>query len=173
MKLVSYEGITVDGATSRDVSVKKWRGCQAETIFVQKHPEMSPSQCFFPRISRVSYTITVLSQWHNVFFFVQKQINKLIVSYITVIYHKAVFQVVFAATKKNIQKTSNIRGGLYTVTKIDLRLKGFFHFINYLCLYFSLYLYIYFILLISFFYDFMLFFLLLGMVVTTAPLEPL
>jgi hypothetical protein len=63
---------------------------------------------------------------------------------------------------------------LYTVTKIDLRLKGFFHFINYLCLYFSLYLYIYFILLISFFLlSYVVFFLLLGMVVTTAPLEPL
>jgi hypothetical protein len=41
-----------------------------------------------------------------------------------------------------------------------------FHFINYLCLYFSLYLFIYFILLIPFF-------LLLEMFVTTAPLEHL
>jgi hypothetical protein len=48
-----------------------------------------------------------------------------------------------------------------------------FHFINYLCLYFSLYVYIYFISYIDSIFLFYLFFLLLGMVVTTAPLEPL
>jgi hypothetical protein len=38
------------------------------------------------------------------FSFFVKETNKLIVSYITVIYHKAVFQVVFAAAKKKYTK---------------------------------------------------------------------
>jgi hypothetical protein len=68
MKRVSYEDITLAEATSRGVSAKKWRGRQAKTIFLQKHPEMSPQPVLYPRNQRVSYTITVLSQWH-VFFF--------------------------------------------------------------------------------------------------------
>jgi hypothetical protein len=43
MKRVSYEDLTLAGATARDVSAKKWRD---RDNFLQKHPEMSPSQCY-------------------------------------------------------------------------------------------------------------------------------
>jgi hypothetical protein len=39
MKQVSYEDITLAGATSWGVSAKICRGRQAKTIFLQKNPE--------------------------------------------------------------------------------------------------------------------------------------
>jgi hypothetical protein len=46
MKRGSYEDITLAGATSRDFSAKKMARPLGRDNFLQKHPEMSPSQCY-------------------------------------------------------------------------------------------------------------------------------